>query len=156
MTTALQSSTPPDKRPKSQNAARSRRHSRASAEGHPGHYYHIQVRPSSEFVSFRTQDVGGKGHIQRVAGKRPTGSWATIKWLVAKEDAHLEGEKLVADTAAARSLIKKLGSTPVHTYDDRFSAKPTPRASEAAKTRSGKPRASREPAKKASAARGKK
>jgi hypothetical protein len=42
-----------------------------------GDYYHIEVRPKSEFVSFRTQDVGRKGHIQRVAGKRSSGSWST-------------------------------------------------------------------------------
>jgi hypothetical protein len=123
----------------------------------PGHFYHIQIRPSSEFVSFRTQDVGRKGHIQRVAGRRPSGSWATIKWLIAKQDAHVEGEQLVADTAAARTLIKKLGSTPVHTYGDRFSAKPAPRAREASRTpATAKARAQREPAKKSVSDRGRK
>jgi hypothetical protein len=108
-----------------------------------GRYFHIQLRPSSEFVSYRTHDVGRRGHIQRVAGKRPTGSWATIKWLVAKEDAHLEGEKLVADSPAARSLIARLGSKPVHTYGDRFSAKPNAKSKRANKplSRSGRKRA---------------
>lgn len=153
MTTASQGTRSSLKTPRPQAV---RRHAEAASPGHPGHYYHIQVRPSADFVSFRTQDVGGKGHIQRVAGRRPTGSWATIKWLVAKEDAHLEGEKLVPDTAAARSLIKKLGSTPVHTYGDRFSAKPTPRAKEASKSKIDKLRTRREPAKQAPGAKARK
>jgi hypothetical protein len=41
-----------------------------------GEFYRIQVRPKGEFVTFRTQDVGGPGHIERVAGKRGSGSWA--------------------------------------------------------------------------------
>ena len=73
-----------------------------------------------------------------------------------RRDAHVEGEKLVPDTAAARSLIKKLGSTPVHTYGDRFSAKPAPRAKVAGKTTPAKPRARREPAQKIAPTRGRK
>src|SRR5215203_88363 len=75
-----------------------------------GEYYHIEVRPRSEFVTFRTQDVGARGHIQRVTGQRETGSWATVKWLIGKEDAHLRGGKLIPDTKAARDLLNKLGS----------------------------------------------
>jgi hypothetical protein len=113
---------------KSKGRAAARRSRRTPGSTGVGNYYHIQLRPSSDFVTYRTLDVGRRGHIQRVAGRRSTGSWATIKWLIAKEDAHLEGEKLVADTPAARSLIRQLGSEPVHTYGDRFSAKPKPRA----------------------------
>ena len=40
-----------------------------------GNYYHIEVRPKGEFVTFRTHDIGEKGHVQRVAGKRRSGSW---------------------------------------------------------------------------------
>ncbi|HEY5984328.1 MAG TPA: hypothetical protein VIU38_12735 [Anaerolineales bacterium] len=87
-----------------------------------GNYYRVEVRPKSEFVTFRTQDVGRKGHIQRVAGRRSSGSWATVTWLIAKEDAHVAGGRLVADTAAARKLIGQLGSAPHHTQGDRFKA----------------------------------
>ena len=39
-----------------------------------GNYFHIEVRPRGEFQTFRTQDVGKPGGIQRVAGKRGSGS----------------------------------------------------------------------------------
>jgi hypothetical protein len=59
-----------------------------------------------------------------VAGKRPSGSWATVKWLVSKEDAHVDDGKLVGDTKDARELIRKLRSRPVQIRGDRFEAKP--------------------------------
>src|SRR5262249_57147145 len=77
-----------------------RQHARAQPEGRKrkkpgtggeGHYYHVTVRPKEEFKTFRTQDVGEPGHIQRVAGKRGSGSWDTQKWLIGKEDAHVQG-----------------------------------------------------------------
>lgn len=89
-----------------------------------GNYYHIEVRPSDDFVTFRTQDVGDPGHVQRVAGKRETGSWATVKWLIDKADAHVDGDRLVGDTRDARDVIKKLRSKPVHKKGDIFEAKP--------------------------------
>src|SRR5947199_8221176 len=55
-----------------------------------GEFYRIVVRPKSEFVTFRTQDVGKPGGIERLAGKRPSGSWATQAWLVSKQDAHVK------------------------------------------------------------------
>jgi len=89
-----------------------------------GEYYHIEVRPKKEFTTFRTQDVGEKGGIQRVAGKRSSGSWDTQKWLIGKDEAHLEGDKLVPDTKEAREVLKTLGSKPAHIRGDRFKAKP--------------------------------
>lgn len=88
-----------------------------------GDYYHIEVLPKTGFVTFRTQDVGDPGHIQRVAGKRASGSWATVKWLVGKKDAHMRGDHLVADSRDAKELIKQLGVKPVHVSGDRFKAK---------------------------------
>jgi hypothetical protein len=107
-------------------------HSRSQPEGRErqkpgstgqGNYYHVQVRPKDEFTSFRTQDVGGEGHLQRITGKRASGSWVTSTWLISKEDAHVEDEQLVADTKDAKDLLKKLGSTPVRVGGDRFEAK---------------------------------
>ena len=98
-----------------------------------GEYYRVEVRPKSDFITFRTQDVGTKGHIQRLAGKRSSGSWATVTWLISKEDAHLHAGKLVADTTAARQLLAKLGSRPEHTQGDRFKAKDRPNVRERSK-----------------------
>src|SRR5260221_5652788 len=58
-----------------------------------GDYYHIEVRPAGDFVTFLTQDVGKLGHIQRVAGRRSSGYWATVKWLIGKEDSPLQDNK---------------------------------------------------------------
>jgi hypothetical protein len=106
---------------------------RSPGSGGEGDYYHVEVRPRKDFVSFRTQDVGDPGHIQRVAGKRETGSWGTVKWLIGKEDAHVDGDRLVGDTKDAKDLIKKLGSTPVHKKGDIFEAKPRKNVAERSK-----------------------
>ena len=89
-----------------------------------GRFYHIQVRPKSQFARFRVQDIGARGGIERVSGQRSDGSWDTVKWLVEKTHAHLHGGRLVADTAEARKLLRSLGSTPVQTTGDRLRAKP--------------------------------
>lgn len=89
-----------------------------------GRFFHIEVRPAAQFVAFRVQDVGGRGGVERVAGQRADGSWDTAKWLVEKSHAHLEGGRLVPDSAEAEKLLKNLGSTPVHVGGDRFRAKP--------------------------------
>ena len=89
-----------------------------------GGFFHIQVRPRSEFVFFRNQDVGRRGGIERIAGRRANGSWDTQKWLIGKTEAHRAGKKLAPDTAAARKVLKQLGSTPRHLGGDRFIAKP--------------------------------
>src|SRR5262245_54023174 len=139
-----------------------RQHSRAQPEGRSrqkpgtvgeGDYYHIAVRPKNQFVTFRTQDVGDPGHIQRVAGKRSSGSWDTVKWLVSKEDAHMEGGRLVPDTADARKLLEDLGSKPVHVKGDMFKAKPRPNVPERAKPTPAQRRARSANIKKVQAAR---
>ena len=140
----------------------SREHSRSQPEGRgrqkpastgQGNYYHVEVRPKTEFTTFRTQDVGGEGHLQRVAGKRESGSWATTKWLISKEDAHVEDDKLVGDTKDAQDLLKKLGSAPVHVSGDRFEAKARRNVPEGSKPTAAQTRARRQNIKKAQAAR---
>ena len=106
-----------------------------------GRYYRVEIRPRAGFVTFRTQDVGRKGHIQRVAGRRASGSWATVTWLIGKEDAHVQNGKLIADTAAARQLLHQLGSTPVHTQGDRFKALDRPNVPERSKPTAAQRRA---------------
>lgn len=117
----------------------SRQHARAQPEGRArqkpgtaggGNYYHIAVRARTEFRTFRTQDVGEPGHIQRVAGKRESGSWDTVKWLISKEDAHIERNRLVPDSEEARKLLNKLGSVPVHVKGDMFKARDRPNVPE--------------------------
>lgn len=124
--------------------------------GGSGDYYHVEVRDRGDFKTFRTQDIGDPGHLQRVAGKRESGSWATVKWLIGKEDAHVEDGKLVADTKDAKDLIKKLGSQPVHMSGDRFEAKPRRNVPERSKPTPAQTRARRQNIKKAQAARHKK
>src|SRR5262245_35851059 len=81
-----------------------------------GQYYHIEVRPKREFVTFRTHDIGEEGHIQRVAGKCRSGSWDDQKWLISKSDAHVENGRLVADVAA---VLDRIGPA-CHIDTDRF------------------------------------
>ena len=109
--------------------------------GGQGNYYHIEVREGDDFETFRTQDVGDPGHLQRVSGKRASGSWATVKWLIGKEDAHVEDGKLVGDTKDAKDLLKKLRSKPVQIRGDRFEAKSRRNVPERSKPTSAQTRA---------------
>jgi hypothetical protein len=118
-----------------------------------GDYFRIVVRPKEEFTTFRYQDVGEKGHIQRLAGKRSSGSWDTQAWLISKGDAHLEGATLVADTDDARKLIDALGTKPKHVKGDIFEAKDRPNVPESKKPTEAQQRARRENIKKAQQAR---
>lgn len=118
-----------------------------------GNYYRIIVRPKEQFTSFRTQDVGDPGGLQRVTGRRSSGSWATQAWLVSKDYAHVEGDTLVADSKEARDLIGSLGSQPVHKKGDIFTAKDRKNVPEKSKPTPAQKRAQQENIKKAQAAR---
>jgi len=89
-----------------------------------GRFFHIELRPASEFGTFRVQDVGERGGVERVAGRRAGGGWDTAKWLVEKTHAHVEDGRLVPDSDEAKALFKSLGSPPEHVEGDRFKAKP--------------------------------
>jgi hypothetical protein len=95
-----------------------------------GNYFHIEVRRRADFSTFRTQDVGQRGGIQRVAGKRSSGSWDTQKWLIGKGHAHLEHGHLIPDTEDAQGVLQSLGSAPTHVEGDKFKAKPRPNVPE--------------------------
>jgi hypothetical protein len=43
------------------------------------------VRSKNQFETFRTQDVGKAGGLERLAGKRKNCSWDTVTWLVDKK-----------------------------------------------------------------------
>jgi hypothetical protein len=140
----------------------SRQHAMAQPEGRTrkkpgtggeGNYYHVEVRRSDDFVTFRTQDVGDPGHIQRVAGKRGSGSWDTVKWLISKDDAHIENEHLVPDSSEAKEVLGELGAQPVHLKGDIFEAKPRPNVAEDEKPTPAQKRARSANIKKTQAAR---
>lgn len=110
----------------------SRQHSLAQPQGRErarpgakgtGNFYRIEVRPKHDFVTFRIQDVGDTGHLERLAGKRRSGSWATQSWLISKADAHIEGNTLIPDSKDARDLLVKLGSRPIRQKGDVFAAR---------------------------------
>jgi hypothetical protein len=125
---------------------------RAPGTGGQGEYYHVEIRPGDEFATFRTQDVGDPGHLQRVAGKREKGGWATVKWLISKEDAHVEGGKLVGDTQEAKVLLRKLRTRPVLREGDLFESKPRRNVPERAKPTAAQKRARSQNIKKAQTA----
>lgn len=136
-------------------------HSRSQPEGRrrtkpgrtgEGDFYHIGVRPKEQFVTFRNQDVGKKGGIERVAGKRSSGSWDTVKWLVSKDFAHVEGKTLVPDHEDAKALFEDLGAKPVHVKGDYFEAKDRPNVPEKKKPTAAQNRARSANIKKAQAA----
>jgi hypothetical protein len=118
-----------------------------------GAFYHIQVRPKTEFVTFRNQDVGKRGGIERVAGRRASGTWDTQKWLIGKKHAHVENGKLIGDSGDARKVLRLLGSTPVHLGGDRFKAAPRRDIPESEKPTPAQKRAWRHNIKKAQKAR---
>jgi hypothetical protein len=137
-------------------------HARAQPEGRErkkpgtageGEYYRITVRPKEDFVTFRTQDVGEPGHVERVGGKRSSGSWDTQAWLISKDDAHIEGRKLVPDTDEAKEVLADLGSEPRHVEGDLFEARPRPNVPEREKPTPAQRRARSTNIKKAQAAR---
>jgi hypothetical protein len=88
-----------------------------------GKYYRIVVRPKGEFATFRYHDVGEQGGIQRLAGKRSSGSWADQAWLIGKDMAHIEGDTLVADTSDAQEILDKIGPAK-HVKGDIFQGHP--------------------------------
>jgi hypothetical protein len=139
-----------------------RQHARAQPEGRArekpgaggeGEFYRIRVRPKNEFVTFRTQPLGGAGEVRRVAGKRQSGSWDTQTWLISKEAAHVKGGKLVPDTQGVKGVLEKLGSTPRHVKGDVFEARPRPNVPEREKPTPAQRRARSKNIKTAQAAR---
>jgi hypothetical protein len=139
-------------REQSSKEPKRRRRAKPGTKGE-GEYFRINVRPKEEFTTFRYQDVGDKGHILRLAGKRSSGSWDTQVWLISKDDAHLEGDTLVADTEDARNLIETLGSKPKHVKEDVFEAKDRPNVPERKKPTEAQQKARLENIKKAQQAR---
>lgn len=118
-----------------------------------GKFYRIVVRPKGDFTIFRVQDVGDRGGLERLAGRRASGSWDTVSWLIAKEDAHVKNGHLIITEPKARSVLKSLSGHIYHVKGDIFRAhprknvpeksKPTPRMRRAQKTNIKKARSAR-------------
>ena len=124
--------------------------------GGAGRFYRVVVRPKSEFVSFRNHDVGKAGHIQRLTGRRRSGSWATQAWLIAKTDAEVREGILVGKTKHAKEVISKLRRKPKKDKGDIFEAGPRKNIPEKSKPTPAMRKAQMKNIKKAQAARRKK
>lgn len=120
-------------------------------------FYRIIVRPKGEFTSFRNQDVGKKGGLERLAGHRRSGSWDTTAWLVSKDDAHVRGGKLIiTDPKIKLAIAKGTSGAIVHVKDDIFHAHPRKNIPEKSKPTLAMRKAEAKNIKKAQAARRKK
>ncbi len=121
-------------------------------------YYRIEIRPSRQFTSFRTQDVGAKGGLERIAGRRPSGSWDTQAWLISKTIAHVTPSGvLVIDREKDRAaLAKAISGKITHLKSGIFTAHPAKNIPERAKPTPAMKRAQATNIKKAQAARKKK
>lgn len=119
-----------------------------------GKFYRIEIRPKSQFVSFRVHDVGEAGGLERVSGRRSSGSWATVAWLVSKDDAHMtETNELVITDPKARTVLQSIQEPIVHIKGDIFKAKPRKNIAEKDKPTRAQTNARMQNIKKAQAAR---
>lgn len=98
-----------------------------------GEFYRIIVRDKSDFTTFRVQDVGQRGGLERLAGRRTSGSWGTVSWLVSKEDAKVKNGHLMITDPKARSVLKSLRGHIYHVKGDIFRAHPKKNVAESAK-----------------------
>jgi hypothetical protein len=120
-----------------------------------GNFYRIEIRPKGQFSSFRVQDVGAKGGLERLAGRRRSGSWDTVSWLISKDRAHIDARgKLVIDNAKDKASLRKAIRGPVvHAKGDVFRAHPAKNVPEKAKPTPAMRRAQKTNIKKAQIAR---
>lgn len=118
-----------------------------------GHFYRIEVRPKGDFTSFRVQDVGLKGGLERLAGRRSSGSWDTVSWLISKDDARVERGHLTITDAKAKSVLKSIRGPIRHVKGDIFRAYPARNVPEAEKPTPAMRRAQQANIKKAQQAR---
>lgn len=118
-----------------------------------GNFFRIEIRPKGDFVTFRNQDVGEHGGLERLAGKRTSGSWDTVAWLISKESAHVDNGRLVIDDAKVRTVLKQIRGPILHVKGDIFKAHPGRNVPESEKPTAAMRRAQRANIKKAQAAR---
>jgi hypothetical protein len=124
--------------------------------GGKGRFYRVVVRDKNDFVLFRNHDVGDKGHVERLAGQRANGRWATVSWLIDKNEAHIRNGILVGDSEDVKNVLSKLRRKPKHLKGDIFEAGPRVNVPERLKPTLAMKKAQTENIKKAQAARWKK
>lgn len=78
-----------------------------------GKYYRLQLVPPKYFKknTFRTHDVGRKGHTKRIAGmlkKKYGGKWVTQAWLLHVDDYDFKDGKLIPRNKKAKEFYEKL------------------------------------------------
>ena len=100
--------------------------------GH-GKFFRIEVRPKSEFKIFRVQDIARTAGRERLAGKRSSGSWDTVAWLVSKEDAKIKNRELIIKDVHAKSVLKNLRGPIMRVKGDIFKALPRKNVPESSK-----------------------
>lgn len=98
-----------------------------------GKYFRVVLRRKEQFTSFKVHDVGEKGGLQRVAGRRSSGSWDTQAWLISKDIAKREGTTIVGTSKSSKDLLEKLGSKPKFLKGDIYTAKDVPNVPESEK-----------------------
>ena len=118
-----------------------------------GKFYRINVRPKGDFTSFRVQDVGQKGGLERLAGHRRSGSWDTVTWLIEKKDAQVKNGHLIVTGKKAKSVLKNITGHIYHVKGDIFRAHPEKNVPEAQKPTAAMRRAQKANIKKAQKAR---
>lgn len=103
--------------------------------GGAGKFYRIVIRKKEDFTSFRVQDVGKKGGLERLAGRRSSGSWGTVAWLVAKTHAHMtpKGELVIDNKKEKLALSRAISGKITHVKGDIFHAHPRKNVPESAK-----------------------
>lgn len=122
-----------------------------------GKFFRIEVRPKSQFTSFRVHDVGDPGGLERVAGRRSSGSWATAAWLISKDDAYkTKNNKLVIIDSDTRTVLDSIEGPIQYVKGDIFKAKPRKNIAEKDKPTEAQKEAWGKNIKKAQAARRKK
>lgn len=89
-----------------------------------GKFYRIELRPKGQFSSFRVQDVGKKGGLERLAGHRKSGSWDTVSWLIAKDKAEVVRGRLKIVGKKEQSVLKQIKGPITHVKGDIFRAHP--------------------------------
>jgi len=121
--------------------------------GGKGRFYRVVVRDKNDFVMFRNHDIGKKGHVERVAGKRANGRWATVSWLIDKNEARISKGILVGKTKDVKDVLAKLRKKPKHLKGDIFEAGPRINVAEKSKLTAAMKKAQIKNIKKAQASR---
>ena len=91
-----------------------------------GQYYHVEVRPKTEFSAFYTEDVGRRKHSMLVLGKqKKDDKWATHKWLISKGDAYISDRgELKSEDHRIQQILDYVDGNLVHKERDTFYIRP--------------------------------